>query len=93
MQKRLARVAVQYGVTGLVIYLTLHMIVLGAFAAAIWLGWEPIGMVENLGTLTVAYILTKFTLPLRMVATAIITRWVVKGWERITARRAQPEEA
>lgn len=93
MLRILTRVVVTYGVTGLVIFLTLHMVVLGAFAAAIWLGWEPYGILENLGTLTVAYILTKFTLPFRLVATAALTRWTVRTYERFRAARLASKSA
>ena len=81
MRNTLRRVLLTYGMTGLIIYLALHMIVLFAFAAAIYLGWRPSTITGHAGTWAAAYVLTKLTIPLRLALTAIMTPMVARRYE------------
>ena len=86
--KTLKRLLVEYGIVALLVYITIFLLVWLSFWAAIRLGWEPTTVVENAGIWFVAYLATKVTLPLRMIATLALTPLIAELYERITRRPA-----
>jgi hypothetical protein len=77
---------VEYGMIAVVVYLAIFFIVLFAFWAAIRFGWQPTGVAANVGIWTAAYIATKLTQPLRILATLAITPLLAKLYERVTGK-------
>lgn len=86
MRRTLKQILVEYGAIAVAVYLALFFIVLFAFWAAIRFGWEPSGALANVGAFTAAYLATKITQPLRIIATLAITpfiaRLVERAWKR-----------
>ena len=85
---------VEYGVVAVVVYLALFFIVLFGLWAAIRFGWEPSGALANVGAFTAAYLATKITQPLRIIATLAITPFIARLVDRAlkrTSRVAAPE--
>ena len=62
----------------------IFFVVLAGFWAAIRFGWQPTSTAGTVGTWTAAYIATKLTQPLRILATLAITPVVAKVFERLT---------
>ena len=90
MKKTLKAIAVEYGATAVVVYLTIFTLVIIGFWAAIRFGWSPEGAMANVGAWTAAYLATKVTQPLRIVATVAITPFVARAYERLTRRGSAP---
>lgn len=88
MRKTLKHLLVEYGAIAVVVYLTIFFVVLLGFWAAIRLGWEPGSVTANVGTFAAAYIATKVTQPLRILATLAVTPFIAKIYERIIGRPA-----
>jgi hypothetical protein len=86
MRKTLQSVITTYGTTALVVYLALFALVLAGFAVAFWLGWRPAGAGSRLGVLTAAYVATKLTQPLRIIATAALTPLCARLFQRLRPR-------
>ncbi len=80
--RTLRRILAQYGTIAVVVYLTLHMIVLFGFYAAIKMGWTPTGFAGEAGIMTVAYLLTKLTQPIRLGLTALLTPLIARLFTR-----------
>ena len=76
----------EYGAIAVVIYLVIFCLVLVSFWAAIRFGWQPTSTAGNVGAWTAAYIATKLTQPLRILATLAVTPFVAKLYERATGR-------
>jgi hypothetical protein len=89
VKKTLKQIALDYGATAVVVYLTIFTLVLVGFWAAISAGWSPSSAAENVGVWTAAYLATKVTQPLRIVATVAVTPFVARLVDR-TFRRASP---
>jgi hypothetical protein len=73
VQKTLKKLAVEYGSIAVVVYLGIFTLVIVGFWAAIRFGWSPSSAVANAGAWTAAYLATKLTQPLRIVATIAVT--------------------
>ncbi len=80
--RTLRRILAEYGTIAVVVYLTLHMIVLFAFYLAIKLGWTPEGFAGEAGIWTAAYILTKLTQPFRLGLTVLVTPFLARLFSR-----------
>ncbi len=80
--RTLRRILAQYGTIAVVVYLTLHMIVLFAFYLAIKMGWTPEGLVGEAGIWTAAYLLTKLTQPIRLGVTVLVTPFIARLFSR-----------
>ncbi len=80
--RTLRRILAQYGTIAVVVYLTLHMIVLFAFYLAIKMGWTPEGVAGEAGIWTVAYLLTKLTQPVRLALTVLLTPLIARIFSR-----------
>lgn len=63
----------EYGGTALGIYLAIFAVALVGFWFAIRLGWRPESAAGQAGTWAAAYVATKITQPLRIVATLVLT--------------------
>jgi hypothetical protein len=87
MRKTLQTILTRYGTTALVVYLALFALVLGGFAIAFWLGWQPSGAGGQVGTLTAAYLATKLTQPIRIAATAALTPFCARLVDRLRVGR------
>jgi hypothetical protein len=86
VRKTLQQILAEYGSVAVVVYLALFVVVLGAFWAAIHLGWRPESVTGSLGAFTAAYLATKVTQPLRIAATLGLTPLVAALWKRVQAR-------
>lgn len=94
MRKTLKSVLVEYGAIAVVVYLVIFFVVLFGIWAAIRFGWKPSGAMANVGAFTAAYLLTKLTQPLRIVATLAVTPLIARSVERISGRaRSVPPAA
>jgi hypothetical protein len=83
---------VEYGMVAVVVYLAIFFLVIFAFWAAIRFGWQPSGVAANVGIWTAAYIATKLTQPLRIIATLAVTPFIARIFERITGKKkSEPE--
>ena len=88
MRKTLKNIVVEYGAVAVVVYLAIFFLVLFGLWAAIKAGWQPSGAMANVGAFTAAYLLTKLTQPLRIIATLAITPLIARVFERVMGRRA-----
>jgi hypothetical protein len=84
---RLKELLAVYGRVALAIYVVLFVLVLGGFALAIGSGYEPEGTAANAGVLASAWVATKLTQPIRILATLALTPLVayLLGRRRKTA--------
>ena len=88
MRKTLRQFAVEYGTLFIVIYLAIFTAVWVGFWAAIKFGWSDDSTAANVGAWTAAYLATKLTQPLRIIASVAITPPIAKLWERVMKRPA-----
>ena len=89
MRKTIQKLLVEYGPIAVVVYFAIFFRVIFGFWAAIRFGWQPSTTAGTLGIWTAAYIATKLTQPLRIIATLAVTPLVAKVYERITGRKSQ----
>jgi hypothetical protein len=82
VRKTLKSIAVEYGSTAVLVYLAIFVLVLVGFWAAIRFGWSASSTAANVGAWTAAYIATKVTQPLRIVATVAVTPLVARLFSR-----------
>jgi len=87
VRKTLKNIVVEYGAVAVVVYLAIFFIVLFGLWAAIKAGWQPSGAMANVGAFTAAYLVTKLTQPLRIVATLALTPLIARAFERTMGRR------
>jgi hypothetical protein len=78
----------QYGVIALIVHYIIFAIVIVGFWAAIRAGWQPTSAAASVGTWTAAYVATKVTQPLRIVATLAVTPFIARLYERVRGRTA-----
>ena len=86
MRKTLKQIAVDFGTVAVVVYLAIFALVLVGFWAGIKFGWSGRSVAANVGAWTAAYLATKVTQPLRIVATVAVTPVVARVYERIFRR-------
>ena len=86
MRKTIQNMLVEYGAVAVVVYFVIFFLVIFGFWAAISFGWQPASVAGTMGVWTAAYIATKLTQPLRVIATLAITPLVAKVYERVTGR-------
>ena len=87
MRKSLKDFVVEYGVIGLVVYLTTTIFVYLGFWIALKFGWKPSGVVGNAGFWLTAYIAAKATQPFRIAGSIAVTPFIARVYERVTGRR------
>lgn len=90
VRKTLKAIAVEYGSIAVVVYLAIFALVLVGFWSAVRFGWSASSTTANVGAWTAAYIATKLTQPLRIVATVAVTPLVARVFERFTRKRSAP---
>ncbi|HUQ19727.1 MAG TPA: hypothetical protein VM099_08960 [Gemmatimonadaceae bacterium] len=88
MRKTAEKLLAEYGTIAVVVYFVIFFLVLFGFWAAISFGWKPSSATGTVGVWTAAYIATKLTQPLRILATLAITPLVAKVYDRITGKKA-----
>jgi phosphate/sulfate permease len=88
VRKTLKNIAVEYGSVAVVVYLAIFALALVGFWAAIRFGWSSSSTAANVGAWTAAYIATKLTQPLRIVATVAVTPLIARIFSR--TRSAPP---
>jgi hypothetical protein len=81
---RFRNLVVEYGVIALIVHYAIFALVIVGFWAAMRAGWEPTNAASSVGTWTAAYLATKLTQPLRIVATIAMTPFIAKIYERMT---------
>jgi hypothetical protein len=91
MRKRLESLLAEYGTVAIVIYLVIFALTLAGFFIAIRMGWRASSAGGQAGTLAAAWIATKLTQPVRILATLALTPLLVKLYERAVGRR-RPEQ-
>lgn len=91
LKDRLQRLIVEYGSLALWVYFGIFALVLVGFAAAISFGVDVRGAAGAAGTWGAAYVATKLTQPLRILATLVLTPFVVR-LERRVRRRGRPSQ-
>ena len=84
---RFRNLVVEYGVIAIIVHYVIFALVIVAFWMAMRAGWQPTSTAGNVGTWTAAYIATKVTQPLRIVATIAVTPFVARLYERVSGRR------
>ncbi|MEM6533864.1 MAG: hypothetical protein AAF654_14685 [Myxococcota bacterium] len=73
MNKKIEQLFVEYGKIAFVVWFVIFGLTLVGFAMAIEAGFEVKGVAATAGVWTAAYVASKFTLPIRIVATAAVT--------------------
>ena len=87
MRQKLKTLIVEYGVAAVLVYLVISVVVLFSFWLGIRLGYKATTTTGFWGTLGAAYVLMRFTLPLRIAGTMVLTPFVAKYYERLTGRQ------
>jgi hypothetical protein len=87
MRSRIQRLFAEYGVAALVLHYLIFALVFAGAWVALRAGWRPRSFTGSAGLATVAYGITKLTMPLRLAATAALVPFVARGWERVSGRR------
>jgi hypothetical protein len=83
LKERLQKALVEYGSLGLWVYFAIFALVLVGFATAIKLGIGVESSAGTAGTWGAAYVATKLTQPLRILATLAVTPVVVQVARRL----------
>jgi len=87
VRKTLRQYAVEYGTTFVVVYLVIFTVVWVGFWAAIRFGWSgDASTTASVGVWTAAYLATKITQPLRIIAAVAVTPAIARMWERLFGR-------
>jgi len=89
MKKRLETLFAEYGAIAITIYFTIFAITLGSFAFALNAGLEVEGVAGSTGTLAAAWVATKLTQPLRIIATIVLTPLVAALLHRLRGTTPQ----
>lgn len=92
VRKTIQNMLVEYGAVAVVVYFVIFFLVIFGFWAAIRFGWQPSSAAGTVGTWTAAYIATKLTQPLRVIATLAVTPLVAKVYERVTGRARKSQD-
>ena len=87
LKERLEKLLVEFGYTALVVYFTIFALTLVGFAAAIQLGVHVETTAGAASTWFAAWVATKLTQPIRIIATLVITPLVVRIVHRVKGSR------
>lgn len=88
---RFRDLVLEYGVIALIVHYVIFGAVIVGFWAAMRAGWQPTSTSANVGTWTAAYLATKVTQPLRIIATLAVTPLIARMYERMTGRTLRQE--
>ena len=86
---RFRNLVVEYGVIAIVVHYIIFGLAIVGFWAAMRTGWAPTSAAGSVGTWTAAYVATKVTQPLRIIATLALTPFIARIYERVTGRSAR----
>ena len=92
-QQRLKTLFAEYGRIALWTYLALFVLVFGAFALAISLGFEIESAQGSAGLLGASYLATKVTQPLRIGATLLVTPLLARLLRRRLTGSSEPAQS
>jgi hypothetical protein len=92
VRKTIQNMLVEYGAVAVVVYFAIFFLVIFGFWAAIRFGWQPSSAAGSVGVWTAAYIATKLTQPLRVIATLAVTPLVAKVYERVAGRARKSQD-
>ena len=81
----------EYGTLALVLYLIIFAVTLAGFAVAISLGVATDSAAGSAGTLAAAWLATKLTQPLRILATLALTPLVAAALKRLRPTKPDPQ--
>jgi hypothetical protein len=90
LKERLRQALIEYGSLALWVYFAIFALVLIGFATAIRLGVKVEGTAGTAGTWGAAYVATKLTQPLRILATLAVTPIVVRVARRLKGGSTAP---
>lgn len=91
MKARMTKLLEEYGSVALTTYLVIWVAVLAAFAVALQAGIEVKSAAGTTGLLAGAWVATKLTQPLRILATLALTPFVAALWRKLRpAAAAKP---
>ncbi len=90
LKERLTTLLNEYGRVAIIIYFTIFALVLSGFAVAIKFGVEVDSAAGTAGTIGAAWVATKLTQPLRILATLVLTPIVAKLIERFAPPKPKP---
>jgi hypothetical protein len=93
MRQKLKALAAEYGKVAVFVWFGIFVLVFAAAAIAIHFGFEFEGAAGSAGTLGAAYIATKLTQPLRILATVALTPLVAKVVRRRPAESPADDQA
>ena len=93
LKERLTTLLNEYGRVAIIIYFTIFALVLAGFAIAIRFGVQVDSAAGTAGTIGAAWVATKLTQPLRILATLVLTPIVAKLVERFVPKRKPPPSA
>ncbi len=93
MKKRLETLFAEFGAIAITIYFTIFGLTLGSFAIALNAGLEVEGVAGGTGTLAAAWVATKLTQPLRIIATIVLTPIVAGIIHRIRGTTPEPKRS
>ncbi|MFO0635898.1 MAG: hypothetical protein U0168_23915 [Nannocystaceae bacterium] len=79
----------EFGGIAIATYFAIFFLTWAGFVVAIRMGVEVDGAAENTGTIGAAYVATKLTQPLRIIATLALTPAVAGVWFRISGRKRE----
>jgi hypothetical protein len=91
VRKTVQNIFAEYGAVAVIVYFAIFFLVLFGFWAGFQFGWRPSSAAGTVGVWTAAYIATKLTQPVRIIATLAITPLVAKLYERVTGREKQSQ--
>jgi hypothetical protein len=86
MRKTFERIATEYGIIALVLYLAIFVIVLVGVYFALKAGWTPKSFAAQTGTWVLAYLITKATTPFRLMATIALSPIAARVFDRMRGR-------
>lgn len=92
IKERFAQVKRDYGKIAIGTYLVIFVVVLGAFAVAIQMGYAVEGASGTGGVLLGAWLATKVTQPIRIAATIGLTPFVARMLRKTPEVKPSPEE-
>lgn len=81
----------EFGGIAIATYFTIFALTWIGFVVAIRMGVEVDGAAENTGSIGAAYVATKLTQPLRILATLALTPAVAGVWFRLAGRKREPK--
>lgn len=86
MREKMKSLLAEYGRVALTVYFAIFFLTLLGFAIAIKLGFDVESAEGSVGTLGAAYVATKLTQPVRILATVALTPLVAAAYNKLRGR-------